>query len=540
MAVSEHSKEIAKGAFWNLAGSAGVKLIGFFYLVLLARMAPQEDVGTFYLALSIFGMISVLADFGLPMAFTRYTPYLISRNETDKLLTLLKISYAVVSILAILGGAIIFLSADSLSNKNPQLAQTLRILSPYLLLSVLFNMNIGFLGGKKKMKEQSVLLTTQTIAKLFLTVAFFFFIGATILSIAAGFVLSFLAVVIISFFYVRAELAGLPASTGGTNATELMREVLPFGLALSVVTYLWAIVGYLDRIMIGYMLDPAISAATVAVYSMATSLSGLIMIFPGAIAAIFLPIISAFIGQDKKEETSNACETSLRWMIFVTFPLTLVMIAFPDSILRMFYGDSYAIGGFAMAVFSAGLFIRSISLTQSLVLAGMRMVGIELKVVAVAAFVNVLLNLFLIPSYGMNGAAVASAVAFIIATILFVYYSRKIVSFRIPPEAYKAFISGMIALALIFVIRPYLSGMLGQLPSFGEGDMALLISNIVRLLAFGLLFIIALAVYVTVLFFLKSFHSDDIEILGAALRRGKMPENWVSGLSAFLDKGIHS
>jgi hypothetical protein len=58
-------------------------------------------------------------------------------------------------------------------------------------------------------------------------------------------------------------------------------------------------------------------------------------------------------------------------------------------------------------------------------------------------------------------------------------------------------------------------------------------------MAFGVLFIIALAVYVTVLFFLKSFHSDDIEILGAALRRGKMPENWVSGLSAFLDKGVH-
>ena len=55
--ASAHSKEVAKGAFWSLAGQAGIRLVGFFYLVVLARMASQDDVGTFYLALSIFGVL---------------------------------------------------------------------------------------------------------------------------------------------------------------------------------------------------------------------------------------------------------------------------------------------------------------------------------------------------------------------------------------------------------------------------------------------------------------------------------------------------
>ena len=540
MAVAEHSKEIAKGAFWSLAGNAGVKLIAFFYLVLVARMASQEDIGTFYLALSIFGTLSVFADFGFSLAFVRYTPYLISRNETGRLFTLLKISYTIVSLLSILLGIVIFFAADAISGNKPQLAEALRLLSPYLLISMIFTMNIGFLGGKKKMKEQSVLLTFQTIAKLVLTVALFFLIGATLFSVATAFVLSFLAALLLSLFHLKTEIAGLSASGGGSGAMELLREVIPFGLMLSMVSYFWALISNIDRIMIGYLLDPATSTTLVAVYSMATSLSGLIMIFPSAIAAIFLPLISGFVGQGKKEETNAACGTSLRWMIFVTFPLALVMIAFPDSILRMFYGDSYAVGGLAMAIFTLGLLIRSISYTQSLVLAGMRMVGIELKVVSVAALANIVLNWILIPPFGIVGSAVASAVAFAIATFLFIYYSRKIISFQFPPEAFKAIFAGLLALALILLVRPYVSGILSQVPSFGEGDLALFLSKAIRLAAFGLLFLIATAIYALALFFLKCFHPEDIGILAAALRRAKVPEDWVSGLSAFMDRGVHS
>jgi len=540
--ASAHSKEFAKGALWSFVAQAGIRLVGFFYLVALARMASQDDVGTFYLALSIFGVLSVFSDAGFSSSFTRYVPYLTGRGEAAKLRALLKVCYAVVTVLCILMGIAIFLSADIMAGyfHNPKLAIVLRLLSPYLLLNSLFSLDLGFINGRKMMKEYSVLMNAQTLAKFILTILLFFVIGATLFSIAAGFVLSFLFVLLLSFLYMRKPLAELGEAGVGVDIAGLMREVVPFGLTISLISSLWLVINYTDRILIGYMMDPSIAAQMVAVYSMATSLSMLVLIFPSAISLIFFPMISELIGQGKKEDLVELCETSIRWIIFTTFPITLVMLAFPDNLLRMFYGDAYAAGGFAMAVFALGLFIRSLSTVESLVLGGMRLIGLELRVALVSAIVNIFLNWILIPRFGIGGASIASAVAFLIATILFIYYARKHAGFRFPPEAIKAIVAGIIALGLILLIKPYLTGEMAGLPVFGSGDAAALMAKVLRLAVFGVLFAISAAVYAALLFALKSFSHEDVGILSATLKRMRVPEGLSEKIIAIVRGGVHS
>ncbi len=538
----KHSKEMAKGAFWSFAGQAGIKLVGFFYLVILARMASQGDVGTFYLALSIFGILSVFSDAGFASSFSRYVPYLTGKGEPEKLRALLKVSYAVVTVLCIAMGIAIFLGADSIADyfHNPQLALPLRLLSPYLLLNTLFFMDLGFLSGRKMMKEYSVLLNAQTVAKFCLTALFFLVIGAAIFSIAASFVLSFLLVLLLSFLYMRKPLAELGEKAADVDIAGLLREVVPFGLTMTTINSLWVLITCSDKILIGYLMAPQVAAQMVAVYSMATSLSMLIMIFPTAISLIFFPMVSELIGRGKKEEIIELCETAIRWIIFITFPLTLVMIAFPDSLLRMFYGDSYVAGALAMSIFTLGLFFRSLSTVESLVLGGMRLLGLELKVALVCAVVNVLLNVLLIPHYGIVGASAASAIAFLISTIMFIYYARKHVGFRFPPETLKALFAGVIALGLILLLKPYLSSGMAGLPVFGTGDTALLLAKTLRLAAFGILFMISALLYVVLLFALKSFSREDMDILSATLERAKVPEAWATRITAVLQRGVHS
>ena len=92
------------------------------------------------------------------------------------------------------------------------------------------------------------------------------------------------------------------------------------------------------------------------------------------------------------------------------------------NLLEMFYGSAYAVGGMALAIFAFGLLIRSLSFMQAFTLAGMRLVRIEMKVAAAAAITNIILNILLIPKYGIEGAALASAAAFTVATLLFFHY----------------------------------------------------------------------------------------------------------------------
>ena len=73
--IPEISREVAKGSFWSLAGSVFFKLSSLLYVVLLARAASQDDIGTFYLALSAMSLIWVFSDLGISGALTRYVPF---------------------------------------------------------------------------------------------------------------------------------------------------------------------------------------------------------------------------------------------------------------------------------------------------------------------------------------------------------------------------------------------------------------------------------------------------------------------------------
>ena len=82
--ADENLSFIAKGSFWQLSSSIISKLIAFVYVVYLARVLPQEEVGLFYLALSFVSVISIFADLGISMTAPRYIPYFMEKGSQEK------------------------------------------------------------------------------------------------------------------------------------------------------------------------------------------------------------------------------------------------------------------------------------------------------------------------------------------------------------------------------------------------------------------------------------------------------------------------
>jgi O-antigen/teichoic acid export membrane protein len=539
MVIAQFSKQIAKGTFWSLSGNMAQKLISFIYLVMLTRLLSQSEVGLFYSALSIFGLIIIFSDLGLRGSLIRYIPYFLGKQEKEKILMLVNIAYIVSAVFSLAITLILFFGADMFADylDKPSFAPIIKLFSPYILLTTLFNLNRGMLTGLKDIRAQSAFFIFQNFTKLIFTIVLFFIIGANLFSVTIGFLASLLVALLASLYYMRKSISEFAVSVKKTTVeySTLLQEIIPFGLMISIISSFWLIVTHTDRTMIFYLLgeDP------VAVYTTASNLAMLIMIFPAAISTIFLPIISELFGKGKKEEMVAAASTSIRWMLFITIPLSIVLISFPERLLDMFFGSIYAAGGFVLAIFTLGLLIRLLSYMQAFTLAGMRLVRIELKVAAAAALTNVLLNILLIPLYGIEGAAVASAVAFLVATLLFVHYSRKIFGFKFPLEAFKAVFAGAIALGIIFLAKPYLGEIMGMLPEIGEGDVAAMASKVLHLGIFGALFLISGALYLVALFLLRTFTEEDINLLAAAMRKAKIPEYWIETISKFFLLGVY-
>ena len=119
-----------------------------------------------------------------------------------------------------------------------------------------------------------------------------------------------------------------------------------------------------------------------------------------------------------------------------------------------------------------------------------------------------------------------------------IYYTKKVIGFAFPVDSLKAFFAGALALVIILFLKPYIGEIITMLPDVGEGVLSEFIFKFFRLLIFGALFAIAGAIYTIVLFLLRAFNSEDVEILESAMRRAKIPNNFIELISKIFNYGV--
>jgi O-antigen/teichoic acid export membrane protein len=532
--AEKHSHEVAWGSFWGLLGTVALKLVSFAYAIYIARAFSQENIGLFYLSLSVIGIIGFWRDLGFPAALQRYIPFFEAKKQGAKAKSLFRISFAVTTILGAALSVALFLLADPIGAiyQNPSLAEGLRLLAAYVVFENAYKVINNYLQGRRDIKSCQFLGNLQNVAKFALTIFLFTFFGATLFTLSAAFILSFVVVLVASIPFLLRKLADLPAGGEGLSSSEIVHDMLPFGLTLTVVQSFWVLISSTDRALLGYFGNPATSVETVAVYSIATQLALTIVVFPGALGSIFLPVISSLAGKNDHATMRKVIQTSQRWILFVTIPIALATMAFAGEMLSAFYGSQYRPGGTAMAIFIIGLLFSTITYPVSLALAGMRLVKLELYVAVTCAIANVVLNVLLVPHFGMEGASLASTVAFLLSAFMFERYGRQYLSYHSPREIYKLFAAGAVAFVAIMLLKPFAASAAAALPTIGEGDVALYAYKFSYLMLLAVMGCIGLAIFVAASMLLCTFKREDVSLMRSAAHKAHLPQ----GIISFAEK----
>jgi O-antigen/teichoic acid export membrane protein len=101
----------------------------------------------------------------------------------------------------------------------------------------------------------------------------------------------------------------------------------------------------------------------------------------------------------------------------VSFPVFLIILFFPQFILGLF-GHEFQAGSYAMIVLSVGQLFAAFSGSTVIL---MNMTGKEkavLYLLIISVVINLLLNYYLIPVLGINGAAFATSFSTILLNLL--------------------------------------------------------------------------------------------------------------------------
>jgi O-antigen/teichoic acid export membrane protein len=209
-----------------------------------------------------------------------------------------------------------------------------------------------------------------------------------------------------------------------------VQELLWFSVPLLFSAAVTKLLSRIDTVMLGFFVD----SARVGVYDVAYTLAlGLGVIF-SAFGFIYLPLTSRFDASGRRGELDRVHTLTAKWTVLAGFPVFLTFVAFPTDVVGAVFPSKYVQPGVgaSLAILSTGFFLSGVAGYCQNALSGLGYTRSILAVNVIAAVANIVLNAVLIPTYGIVGAAIASALSFTTlnwVAFLFLYRVARISPF---------------------------------------------------------------------------------------------------------------
>lgn len=390
-------------------------LLGFINSVLLARLLGAEEYGVYIFALSIVALLSIPTQFGMPMLVVREFAAFHAKKQWGfmKGLALRSHQFVLVVSLIICSCAALWLwiNPSNYSNNKQQVLMISLLLIPILSLGALRD---AMLRGLRHVILAQIpeSFIRPLLLMLGLLIALFAMQSKASVSHVMGFYIfcSIVAFIIGWLLFNRRKPKELESATVDFNSKAWFLAAFPIGLtsAMQVLS------GELSVLYLGILsLD-----RDIAFFRIAILVSGIIMIFMQITDSIVAPYFSRLYQQRRYIEIEKLIKKVCMISAVLTIPVFIFFIIIGEWLLVRFYGVSYKAAYYPLVILSFGQLINAIIGPVALLLV---MTG-QQKLVTwntlLSLLVNILLHVFLVPKYGVIGAAVASAISIILWNVL--------------------------------------------------------------------------------------------------------------------------
>ncbi len=398
--------ETAKNTLIALSGMVSSKLMSFIYSLIIARLVSQEDIGAFYFSLSLLSIIQLIATLGLPQSLSRYIPYLEGRGKrTEHLIKTVALFSLLTTLTA--SAALYFIEVPLIS---PKIQYSIKLLSPYIFLTTLFSLFTQYYIGKKEIAKQQLAQIANISLKLIFTIILLLTTEDRIAALSWGLLIPS---AIISLFFIK----NVPLR--GRFDKNALREVVFFGFSFTLLSLSAIITFSIDRIMLGIYSD----LSSTGIYSIISTMANALLIFSLSSALAHLPQVANIYGQGKP--ITLLTKSSQKWAtLLALFPVLLITL-FPKEIITIVYGEGYLQGAFALSLLALGVLFKGASQILSNTLIATKRIKYALISMLLSATLNTLLNYWLIPSQGIEGAALASLTSFIALFLINSFWMYK-------------------------------------------------------------------------------------------------------------------
>ena len=449
------AKTIAKGGAFVLLGSLLGKGIKFITEVILGRSLGPDAFGVYVLGLSVLTVLRHFSSVGLKTGVLRFGAGYFATKEYSKFRGLVKFSLRLV----IGGGLVCCLGLVFLGG---YLAN--RVFGDARLSPVFYLVGIGlpaygamwvvteaFLAQKRIGTYTGLEHVGQPLLFLILVgIAAFF--GLTSYTTLTAFMVS---LGITAFVGLILILRSSPFQNQGESSKKLFdyepSRWLKYSLPLVLVGVSYMLLHETDRLMLGYFLG----TKSVGLYEAAARLAYLSEIFINSFAGIFSPLAAGFHHKGELERIRFLLVTTTRWTLILTLPVVGLLLIFPKFFLGWF-GSQYEVVAFPLMFMTFAYLTSAGTGNTGTLLKMVDRQNVEVINTVATVVLNIVLNLLLIPVYGIAGAAIGTGLSIIIIQIAKLIEVKLFLGFT-PYELnfLKPVFAGLISGLVILIIKNY-------------------------------------------------------------------------------------
>lgn len=439
------SYSVAQNTSFLTAASVLQKIISFAYFIFIASKIGVLNTGSYTFAISITTVFIVLADFGFTQVLTREASKFPEKSQHyfDTVISS-KILFGI-------GAYVLVILFANVLNYAPQLKLFIYISGVTMFFD---NLQTGFLSifrANKNLKYESVVVIAVQAANLLIGTAAVF-LKAPLGWLIAAYTIPSILIVFVSAFYVN-RTYGVRYHFVIDRA--VLRQFAIFGFPFAVAAFLGRLYSYSDSILISKLLTAENLGWWVVPYKIAYAFQ----FVPTALSASVYPVFSS-LTISAPDKIGELFVKAWKYLFVIVFPLSFGLIALASPVVIHFFGHNYEQSIPVLRISMLSLIFSYLAIITGALLNATNHQKTQTGLIATALISNIALNLLLIPSFGIVGAAYSALFSNLLLWALGFAYARKYVVFSsltVLKSGIKILLLALIMSILVYLLNQHFS-----------------------------------------------------------------------------------
>ena len=415
--------EIYKGTLTAFLTKGISIAAGYLFSFLIALYYGSKGVGIYSVSHTLILIFSIMSILGLDAASIRFVSEKKSIKRSRSIY--LKILKIVVPLGFLMSLMLFFLSSFLAGQLNEiNLSISIKYIALGILPLSILHINSESLRGFKEIKLYSML--RFALIPLFSSIILFVSRGENNYNVP---VLSYLIAVYITFFISIYFWFGKIDIFKKDNEYISMKYLLNISTPMLLTTSMFYVIQWIDTIILGYY-D---TTSNIGIYNIALKMSMASSIVLFSINSIAAPKYSQLFFDNKIDEFKSIDKFSSKLIFWLSIPLILIIALNADFFLSIF-GEEFKGGRNALYILLIGQGFNVLCGSVGYILMMTDKQKVLRNIIFCSAILNIILNIALIPTYGMLGAAFASTISMILwnlSAVIYIYNKYDFITINI-------------------------------------------------------------------------------------------------------------